>query len=243
MRKQLVALVLLLFAVPTFAGGGATMMMVMGSPPVAGGTCDDCSGSRIFSWHMENINIELGTPCGCSDDATKTATYSGDFALSTDNVIDGTYTGYRVNASDYATVPLTGTSTTQGYISWGMDAVNVVSGSIKIVELYYDNNNFFRVSQSSSDALTALYTGNGAARQATTTALTIGNAYSCYAYYIQGGNPTVFIHCDGGITDGSTGLSLTAMASATNSLIVGDNTAQTAAAYIDNVHVYNVYNP
>jgi hypothetical protein len=56
--------------------------------PVSGVACDDCSGARIWSWHMEDDDatpdITVGNPCGCADatnDTVGAITGSPDFSV------------------------------------------------------------------------------------------------------------------------------------------------------------------
>jgi len=56
-------------------------------------TCDVCSGTLIWSWHMEDDDatpdITIGNPCGCSDDENTTGTKSGSPVFSTTQKSDG----------------------------------------------------------------------------------------------------------------------------------------------------------
>jgi len=60
-----------------------------GTTPI-GALVDDCSGSLMFSWHMESTDIESGSPAGCSDGDT-TGTAAGTPTISTDRYTDGTH--------------------------------------------------------------------------------------------------------------------------------------------------------
>lgn len=53
-----------------------------------GGTADDCSGDLKFSWHMENDDVTLGDPAGCSD-GDETGSITGSAILDTTQKSDG----------------------------------------------------------------------------------------------------------------------------------------------------------
>jgi hypothetical protein len=102
MRKIIVCLIVLLAA--TLASSGAPpdrlpslvapaqasgIMMMQGGVPPAPPAGDSCTDGLLFSWHMENIDLSLGSIPGCSVGDT-TATLSGTAALTLTKV-DGDY--------------------------------------------------------------------------------------------------------------------------------------------------------
>jgi hypothetical protein len=66
----------------------ADTTVVVGQGVASGGSCDDCSGSTTFSWHMEDLNVATGTPCGCSD-GDEDGTANGGATLSDAQKYDG----------------------------------------------------------------------------------------------------------------------------------------------------------
>jgi len=86
-----------------------------GTTPI-GAIVDDCSGSLMFSWHMENADIESGSPTGCSDGDT-TGSSAGTPGFSEDYKIDGTYS-LLINALD------------EGYTFTATDLINLDDAKI-----------------------------------------------------------------------------------------------------------------
>jgi len=206
-------------------------------------TCDSCTGSLILSWHAEDANVGTGTPCGCNYDADKDFTFAGSSGVSNSYKGDGTYSYLRSDNTQNATITISNASLSQGYVSFWLRSAHISTAEVVIFEMNYDATNYFRVYRDSSDHLIATYMYGGASRAAATSALTDDTDYNCSAYYNVGGNPTVYVTCDGGITAGSQVNSVSNMAGAPTSFIVGGGAHTTADAYIDKVKVYNVYNP
>ena len=103
MKRVLFLTLYLLILCPLLFAGGITdkLEQVTARKKVAGGNgCDDCSGTLKFSWHMENVDVTLGTPCGCSDGDT-TATANDSITLSDTQEKDGTYSAYAADAGKY----------------------------------------------------------------------------------------------------------------------------------------------
>jgi len=87
MRKKISLLLLLVF-IPALAYAWGVVGISGGVP--SGGSCDDCSGDLKFSWHMENVDLTLGTPCGCVDSGGDiTATANASIELSATQKQDG----------------------------------------------------------------------------------------------------------------------------------------------------------
>jgi hypothetical protein len=111
-------------------------------------SCDDCSGARTFAWHMENVDVTLGTPCGCSD-ADTIADGSGDidFVDAAPAPFDGTYSLCWLGALDYAYFTLSGTINPENFSVTIL--VNMVDGTFdsgtEIFELYGDTNDYINL--------------------------------------------------------------------------------------------------
>lgn len=74
------------------------MQLFSSHPPSGGGpSCDDCSGSLRFAWHMEDNDstpdVTIGTPCGCAD-TDEVGTQNGSPGFSASQKSDGTYSLY-----------------------------------------------------------------------------------------------------------------------------------------------------
>lgn len=116
-----------------FAGGMVQTNILVDTGPPA----DDCSGDLKFSWHMENIDVTLGTPAGCSD-GDETGTLNSSASLSTTEKSDGT-NSVKVEKSSGA-----------GYYSFDVssnDIIAMTEGKLTIdlfVDTYVDNAVFIK---------------------------------------------------------------------------------------------------
>lgn len=87
--KKITLFIFALLLITAFASDAVMIMRTRDG----GGGCDDCSGDLKFSWHMENVDVTLGTPCGCSD-GDEGASTDGTPSLSSTEKSDGTYSAY-----------------------------------------------------------------------------------------------------------------------------------------------------
>jgi hypothetical protein len=55
----------------------------------SGVACDLCTGGLVFSWHMEDLNVTNGDPCGCSLLGDLVGSANGDASLTSDDKSDG----------------------------------------------------------------------------------------------------------------------------------------------------------
>jgi hypothetical protein len=96
--KRLFTFIFLLLVFISFNSNAGIILRTRGNG------CDDCSGDLMFSWHMENTNIETGTPCGCVDSSGDTdASLTGGASISGTQYSDGSNSVNSPNGQDYYT--------------------------------------------------------------------------------------------------------------------------------------------
>lgn len=99
MRKLLVILLLI---IPACVWGWGSLVPCSRIGGQTSSSCDDCSGSLMFAWHMDDNDptpdVTLGTPCGCSD-GDEIGAETGSPEFSTTQKSDGTRS-LRINALD-----------------------------------------------------------------------------------------------------------------------------------------------
>lgn len=213
--------------------------LYLGEKPVVSG--DSCADPLIFSWHMENVDVTLGTPGGCSQHATKTVDLYGNMALSTTRIYDGTYSLMRYDANDYATFSVSGGSTTGMYVSWWMNIDNYPSTGDTVLWIIGDYTNGMRVYITSASTIVCQVWYGGSNKSATLSGCTVDTDYICYAYWRSGGSPYIYINCGGNIAQQAN--SISAWGAAPTSAVLGEDDTSNTRFYIDNLKIYNVYNP
>ena len=67
MMKTIKLILCLALLIPATSSAGM-FDRVISQYNAAGGApaCDSCTGGLEMAWHMENVDVTLGTPCGCS---------------------------------------------------------------------------------------------------------------------------------------------------------------------------------
>lgn len=221
---------------------------IAGQTVVSGITCDDCSGDLSLAIHFENdTDIEVGTPCGCSDGSTTLTLSNAVFSAAQKS--DGTYSLYCANAEDYATVPVSnydiisdaaGTITFDLYIVTWTDDAHIL--------LVFDNGDglttdYLSVDMISLDELRLRYEGGNQRVSATTTDwnLSTGQWYSITVKWTQSAvNPNLSIASSAGTTATSdTDLDDIGVANEWEIIYMGIQNVQNAEYYLDNIKVYN----
>jgi len=103
MKKLFIAALIILFCSPVSSSELTGGQLVGGSVPAIAESCDDCSGDVKFAWHLENVDVTLGTPCGCVDaDGDEIGTANGGATLSDTQKQDGTNSLYNAGNDYYS---------------------------------------------------------------------------------------------------------------------------------------------
>jgi len=101
--------------------------------PAAGSSCDDCSGTLIASHHFENEDEEVGTPCGCNDNASGSVTLGTAASISSTSTTgwpsDGSYSLAVGTAA--STIDITGWDKTEGTITFDLYTSSVEGNSLE----------------------------------------------------------------------------------------------------------------
>lgn len=111
-----------------------------------GGSCDDCSGSVILTYHAENsLDTTSGTPCGCADN-DEVATQSGSWTFS-GTAYDGSYAMSFANNGESADFDeVIGTTVETGSICVRVRATwSGFTDSTEIFSAYIDAQNVIHV--------------------------------------------------------------------------------------------------
>ena len=161
----------------------------------AGGSCDDCSGTRVISSHFEDNSghdIETGTPCGCTD-GTDTTFSGGTYnAESSDGSysLQSTDTERTIDMANVSTLEEEGTITFDIYLT-----ENATANPATIVNLENTTNTDYiqvqLLNTASSNDLKIIHEKNGwGTGTATVVAgLSTSTWYSVTAQYKVGGSP------------------------------------------------------
>ena len=104
MRKYLILLCVLALICGTVVYARMNVGILGGSVPVAAGGIA-CSGSQIFGWSMESVDLTADLT-GCTDDETTTVTLSQG-VISSAQYQDGSNSFYTQWNNYYATIPIT----------------------------------------------------------------------------------------------------------------------------------------
>jgi len=237
MKKFIIFLALLYVF---FACTGATII-VRGPVVNTQSGCDDCSGDLSLAHHLENVDCETGTPCGCSDNASKSLTLGSDASISTQTATnwpsDGTHS--LALGTGNTTFPLNwdknkGTISFDIYCSSYTATQNAVyigdvdGDHVKVIMVYSDNNKvYFQIRHNWGTTWTVASAAN---------AFT-GGKVSITAKWDttdHSGN-YMALDVDGTTTYGSTAFT---PVSGTYTTLVAPANASGNTCYIDNVKVY-----
>jgi len=218
-----------------------------------GATADSCIGDLLFSWHMENADVTLGTPSGCSVGDT-TATLNSGAVLDAALYQDGARSGDCPTSNDYF-----------GFTVSSEDLVRHVSGTVD-VWIYVD---------AFGEGAAAFYAGVDSSNRVMVTMQTVSTFHQFRITHIAGGTGrTVNTTISGGFLNatwyhvvakwdetahngnylsicadtntGSTncGGGTTALGIWTGTLTlmrVGEGAVVTSDSHVDNVKVYGVW--
>ena len=244
MKKLILTLLLyLLIAIPSH--GQDVAMMVVGSGVTS--SCDDCSGTLIWASHFEGtgnsgqtFDITTNSPCGCSDDASKLITYLSAAANSNDFASDGSYSFKQATDADYATSPLTGASVNVMSIQFDLYFITW-DDSTELIKLRYDGNNQFTIGMSTTDEISASWTGNGTTKVKISSDwnLATGNCSTIRAQARVGTSPYIRMTKNGGSVQTYTTADNVAMTNAVSVLWLGDAATDAPVMYIDKVYVWS----
>lgn len=119
----------------------ANAFEIHGSGVIATSGGDDCAGDIAMTWHMEDVDVTIGTPAGCSDYDTSATDMNG-ATLSTDQANDGTSSFLHGPEDSYAfdvpnaTIEDTGTICQSVYVAdW-----SVGTDFTRFFRIYIDDN-------------------------------------------------------------------------------------------------------
>jgi hypothetical protein len=196
MKKLFVIFIVLIWTIPSSAFGPA-IQAVLGQGAAA--EASGCTAPQVFAWSMESTTITSGTPAGCSNHATKTATLSGtSTAISSTQKQDGTYSLYIRYNNEYATVPISmGTNGEEGELSFYIYYGDSLSSWTQWIELRYDDDNRIAYWTNGADKPVVYYTGGGASVAVTSTVTPSLDAWhSVVIKWKRGGATTLSVSVD-----------------------------------------------
>lgn len=158
-------LVLLILLVPSLAVSDTTVQFIQ---PAS--SCEDCSGTTSHVWYCDNVDVTIGSPCGCSDTDT-TMTAVGNAALSSGSAV---FNDTSSNGGDYYSCDAASTWDDAGTVFFKLTQTTGVASTI-IWQLYSDANDYINLIYYGSGQLRASYSFNGTVDNITTTGGVISN--------------------------------------------------------------------
>lgn len=240
--RKIWPILLLLFFISIRADAVVIVYSQQGGGGAASVVCDDCSDANLtFSWHAEDIDVTVGTPCGCSDGDT-TATLVSGAVISSTQKSDGTNSLSFPTSLDYATFDNT-----------SEDIINKDAGTI-IFDIYLtaranfqrvfiyevDSNNFIRCQTRNIDELDVIYSGDSTEIGAVTGAadLSLNTFYTVTAKWRTGvTDPSLSITVNG--STGTNNTDLTAIIGNSGTIEIGSKISGSTFGFIDKVLIYN----
>jgi hypothetical protein len=205
---------------------------------------DTCTGALTFAWHMESIDVTLGSPTGCSVGDT-TATLNATAAISATQKQDGTYSlstpvsgdaGYfSISARNLAT-EVSGTAILYVYVT-------THSSRTEVLRIHRDTQNTIIASINTSGNLVLSYEGTDVPVTVTTSnAIGLNAWHKLTVKWRQTGSPTTLsAQIDSG-TEATTTSALTSWALEPSYLYVGNRYGVAGGvAFVDNLKVYNTW--
>jgi hypothetical protein len=233
---------------------------MLGSVPVAGVTCDDCSGNVSFVAHFENdLDVTKGDPCGCSDGDTTLELTGATFSTDAEHTGDGLYGLYCANGTDYAKVENTSRNIlteVSGTIKFWIYITTWVSGTKVFFTEYGTSSDYLRLTMaggSNSDIEFTLRQNDTEVpnKDAPTTELDgdLNTWYYIVVKWRNTGDPNLFI----GVYSDEVGTLFNANSYASNNtdlaawggepdfIEIGNNSSNAAAFYIDKFYLSKAY--
>jgi hypothetical protein len=207
----------------------------------------NCTSPQFFGWSMENTNVTLGTPPGCTNNATTSVTLTGaTIASDASTVEDGTY-AIKLIQNSTGTIPITygGTGeegTFDVWIYWTGDT----GQNYQIVELKYDANNWIAIKYTNSSEKFYLgYTGTSTYISITsattiTTPAAMHHVVAKWSRSKSGGTYTLSLQVDAETPVTSTA-ALNAMAGVPTTLTLYGTATYNVTYYADLLKVYNTW--
>lgn len=221
----------------------------LASPVTAAASpCDSCTGNLLFSWHCENDDVTLGTPCGCSVGDT-TGTAASGAVLSTDQKQDGTYSLSIPTVSDY-----------YGFTWASSDILNPNAGTIDFwfryayitagtpIYFWVDVNNRIYVNPDVSNTYLAATHISGGTISSGRTGVSVVTSNTWYHAKIRWDTTAhsglyLKVTCDtttGESNDAGQGTNpLGTWAGTSGTLNIGDYLGNGGSFYVDNIKIYN----
>ena len=215
--------------------------------PAPGGSCDSCTGGLIFSIHFEaDADVTTGSPCGCVDGSYFTDTTG---TLSNATVITGADGYLDVDGADHS--DSFGINTFPTEASMLLKVTNTTYDQYGVIfRLRFDADNVVTIDTPSSNDIIFTWEGNTTVTSAPCTngSFTTGSSYYLVARWDADGEHTPDgVRCE--IYDypetteldvGNNVTNLTAMATAPNTLIIGEGNT-TIDIRIHSVHIWDTY--
>jgi hypothetical protein len=217
--------------------------------PVAGGG-DDCSDANLlFSWHMENENVTLGTPAGCSD-GDETATLNSGATIDSTQFQDGANSLSCPTGSDYAGFAVSGNdifSETAGTIIFYLriNTGGYVTGA-NLFSSRIDPNNRFEIYMQGADTPTGReifmrWDGAGTTQSASTSDadLDTNTWYKITAKYDTADvDPNLSLQIDSE-TPVTNNNNLVAWSGSLSAMNIGNTLSAASDYWLDNIKVYD----
>jgi len=243
---------LLFLSVSTRAFSFGIALISSGDKP--GG--DTCTGAKIFSWHMENIDVTLGTPHGCSVGDT-IATLGTDHTPVISSTIfqDGGYSLYCPGSNAYAAFSIVDSdifNPPKGTVRMRMYLVTKPSIWGKWFAVPIDSSNNFEISQDGgNDEVKLNYKGNGSSVDLVTTDANFAQEtwYTVTAKYDTADvDPNLWLQvCDENnencCTAVTSNTNLTAWVGTPAQIEIGNHGWDSQNSYFDNIQIYNDWLP
>lgn len=225
---------------------GATLSSWCGADWI---TCDDCSGTLSWSHHFEANDLLSGSPCGCRDGSVNTSLTLSDAVLSTTQKSDGAKSLYYANAQDYATFTIDNSAFNHNDFTITFDWYPTTCvANVLLFRASYNSSNRVSIFGSSNCSPTLFFSYGG-----TSVNVAAGATKSTGAWYrvtgkaktgVAGTDMSIQI-CDLNIGTGETSdcvsqaadRDISSMDGSPTSGIVGNNTAEGGAGYIDRLRL------
>jgi len=214
-------------------------MMLGGGTPAG----DICSSPMTFSWHMENTDVTLGTPSGCSVGNT-TATFVSLGALNTDLFYDGSTSLDIPTSGDFASFSVSSNdiiNPAAGTISFWM-YIDTAVANLRPFSTGPDADNFIRTFITNTDEIRVNWSGNATVVYAVTTNANIPNTtwVNVIAKYTTADvDPNLSIRVVGYGSEAISNDNPTAWVGTNTSMVVGNSGSAAGDFHIDNLQVYN----
>lgn len=242
--KKLILLFIALISIAVYADARMNVAIVGGSPP-AGAPAGNCTSPQIFGWSMEgSTDITAETPAGCTSNATKAPTFSGgSTAISTTRFQDGAKSLYIRYAGDYATIPVSDGSTTEGTLDFYIYFDDSLPENwTRYVEFRYNDTNRVVMFCTGSNVFEVAHYGNSGTpvEKASTTTISLDTWYHVIIKWKVGAAATLSIQV-GGEAAQTSAATIGTMSSAPNTLKWINSGGGNLDIYNDLIKVYTTW--